>query len=121
MDDEATPISYMAVTQGTPVLNPDGQQLGTVERVLDDESLDLFDGITVNTDDGLRFVDADVVTEITDRYVRTSLPSVEDLPEPSGPAVLRPNEDAREKDSFFERARDALGHQRSRWEREKDE
>ena len=119
MDDAATPISYLALQKGTPVLAAGGEQLGTVDRVLDEPSMDLFDGITVETAAGLRFVDADAVVEITDRYVRTNAASVDDLAEPSGSTILEPSEEAFKKDSLWDRTRRAFGHKESRWE-EKD-
>jgi hypothetical protein len=56
-DGNATPISYLALKKDTPVLSAQGDKIGEVERVLDDPSLDLFDGITVRTGEGLRFAD----------------------------------------------------------------
>jgi hypothetical protein len=119
-DSDATPISYMALKKDTPVLSVDGDEIGEVERVLDDQSLDLFDGITVRTSEGLRFADADAVTEITDKYVRTTAASASDLPEPDGPPVYRPNEDAYEKTSLVERVKDAFGDDKPGWKRQKD-
>ena len=122
MDDRGpNPISYMALKKGTPVLGSDGTEIARVEKVLDDPSQDLFDGITVETEHGLRFVDADAVVEITDQYVRTSANSADDLPEPSGSPVYKPNEDAlTEKDTFLERALDVFGDDKPGWERQKD-
>jgi hypothetical protein len=120
-NSDATPISYMAVKKETPVLSAGGEQIGEVEKVLDDPSLDLFDGITVQTRHGLRFADRDAITEITDRWVKTTFASAADLPEPSGTAVYRPNDDAREKTGFVERIKDAFGDDKPGWERQKDE
>ncbi len=119
-DDDATPISYMALKHDTPVLSASGEQIGKVERVLDDPSLDLFDGITVHTSEGLRFVDRDAITEITDRWVRTTAASAAELPEPDAPPVYRPKDGAFEKDSLLERVEDKLGDV-GRWKRQKDE
>jgi hypothetical protein len=121
-DSDATPISYMALKKGTPVLGADGSEIARVEKVLDDPSLDLFDGITVQCDQGLRFVDADTVVEITDKYVRTSAKSAAELSQPDGPAVLKPNDDAlTEKDTVFQRALDVFGgDEKPGWERQKD-
>ena len=68
----------------------DGTRIGAVEHVLQDPSLDLFDGIAVNTDAGLRFVDANLVDLITSSSVHTTL-TVDDaaaLPRPEGNEVL---------------------------------
>ncbi len=119
-DGNATPISYLALRSDTPVLGVHGDKIGEVERVLDDDSLDLFDGITVRTSLGLRFADRDVITEITDQYVRTTAESASDLPEPDAPPVYHPNAEAFEKDSFLERIKDALGDEKPGWDQQKD-
>ncbi|GAA1446112.1 hypothetical protein GCM10009617_26870 [Leifsonia poae] len=95
MTDETT-IAYTALAKGTPILTAEGTELGTVEHVLQDPSIDLFDGIAVKTSAGLRFVDADLVGRITTAAVHTTL-TVDDaaaLPEPQGTEVLDadPNE-----------------------------
>jgi hypothetical protein len=119
-DRDATPISYLALKKDTPVLSVDGDQIGEIERVLDDQSLDLFDGITVQTSEGLRFADADAITKITDKYVQTTATSASDLPTPDAPPVYRPNEDAFEKTSLVERVKDAFGDDKPGWKRQKD-
>ena len=90
-DDEA--ISYQAATRGTPVLSSSGTQIGTLEHVLEVPEVDVFDGIVIATDWGLRFVDADQVERITIRYVRSNLDDAEasKLPPPDGPPVFRVN------------------------------
>jgi hypothetical protein len=120
-DSDATPISYMAVKKDTPVLSVSGEKIGEVDKVLDDPSLDLFDGITVQTGHGLRFADRDTITEITDKWIKTTFASVADLPEPSGAAIYRPNDDAFKKTGFVERIKDALGDDKPGWKRQKDE
>jgi hypothetical protein len=88
--DEGTPISYLALAVGTPVLTADGQELGRVHHVLQIPEEDLFDGISVSTHHGLRFVDRDQITEITTAYVRTSLSEADAaaLPAPVGPPIV---------------------------------
>lgn len=119
-DGNATPISYLALTKDTPVLGARGDKIGKVERVLDDQSLDLFDGITVRTNEGLRFVDRDAITEITDQYVRTTADSASDLPRPDAPPVFHPNDEAFEKESIVERVKDLFGDEKPGWKRQKD-
>lgn len=84
------PISYSALHKGAPVTTAGGEHLGTVEHVLQDASLDLFDGLAVRTRHGLRFVDAGQVTSITTDGVATSIDDsdVASLPAPDGDAVL---------------------------------
>ena len=67
-----------------------------------------------------RFADADAITEITDKYVRTTAASASDLPVPDAPPVYRPNEDAFEKTSLVERVKDAFGDEKPGWKKQKD-
>jgi hypothetical protein len=91
--DEGRPISYEALSVGTPVLSSTGTQFGTVEHVLQVPEEDLFDGIAVKAKRGLRFVDRDQITEITTTLVRCSLTDEEAaaLPAPRGTLVLHPD------------------------------
>src|SRR3954452_22031483 len=73
MTDAPDPIAYTALRPGTPVQSSDGRQFGTVEAVLVDEKVSVFDGIVVATADGTRFVDADHVGSIYTTYVLTTL------------------------------------------------
>ncbi len=77
MDGDARRISYQALRKGVPVRASDGEEIGTVEHVLQVPELDVFDGIVLTTADGLRFADADQVADITDRYVVLKLPAGE--------------------------------------------
>jgi hypothetical protein len=63
----------MALQVGTPVQTSDGHTFGTVEHVLQDPELDLFDGIVVSIHHGLRFVDRDQIEEITTTRVSYSI------------------------------------------------
>lgn len=88
--DEGEPISYMALEVGTPVLTSSGKEIGTVHHVLQLPEFDLFDGISVKTRHGLRFVDRDQIAEITTTMVRCALTDeeAESLPAPLGPPVV---------------------------------
>jgi len=88
--DDATPISYLALEVGTAVESVSGQMIGKVEHVLQIPEEDLFDGIVVTTDHGLRFVDRDQILEITKSTVHCSLSDVEvaNLPAPRGTATF---------------------------------
>jgi hypothetical protein len=88
--NEGEPISYLALEVGTPVLSSTGKEFGTVHHVLQLPEFDLFDGISVKTSHGLRFVDRDQITEITATMVRCSLSDAEAeaLPAPEGPPVV---------------------------------
>jgi sporulation protein YlmC with PRC-barrel domain len=80
------PIAYTALQPGTPVRTSDGRQFGTVQAVLVDEKVSVFDGIVVQTAEGARFVDADLVDSIYTTYVGTSLSAEQaaTLPLPDG-------------------------------------
>jgi hypothetical protein len=88
---EETRISYQALGKGVPVRASGGEEIGTVEHVLEVPELDVFDGIVLKTAGGLRFADADQVADITDRYVVLNLPAeeTERLGRPQAPAVYR--------------------------------
>ena len=88
--DEGRPISYEALAAGTPVVSSSGTEFGKVHHVLQVPELDLFDGISIRTRHGLRFVDRDQITEITTTVVRCSLTDDEaaSLPPPTGPPVV---------------------------------
>ena len=86
---DARRISYQALPRGVPVRAAGGEEIGTVEHVLEVPELDVFDGIVLKTEAGLRFADADQVADITDRYVLLTLPAgeAERLGRPQAPAV----------------------------------
>jgi hypothetical protein len=90
MSDD-TAISYEAAAPGTPVLSSSGSNIGTLEHVLQVPELDVFDGIVIGTEHGLRFIDADHVGEITRSQISTSITDAEaaSLPAPGGPPIYR--------------------------------
>ena len=67
------PIAYTALQPGTPVQTDDGHQFATIQAVLVDEKVSVFDGIVVQTAEGRRFVDADFIGAIYITYVCTTL------------------------------------------------
>ena len=68
-----TDISYEAAVRGTPVVSSAGTQIGTLEHVLEVPEVDVFDGIVIATQAGLRFIDADNVQRITRSCIWSSL------------------------------------------------
>lgn len=90
MDTEPA-VSFRAAVPGTPVLTRTGTEIGTLEHVLEVPGTDVFDGLVIATDWGLRFIDADQVDLITIRHVRCRLDDAEAarLPPPQGTAVYR--------------------------------
>ena len=91
MPDEAEyPIAYTALQPGTPVQTSAGEQFATVQAVLVDEKVSVFDGIVVETSHGARFVDADEIGTIYTTYVSTTLSAEQaaSLPLPEGPTLI---------------------------------
>jgi hypothetical protein len=115
-DDQA--ISYQAATRGTPVLSSSGTQIGTLEHVLEVPEVDVFDGIVIATKDGIRFIDADNVRQITRSHIQSSLDDAQasQLQPPAGAPVYRVDALADSGHSLH----DVLGRlfRRPRWTRE---
>ncbi len=84
------PIAYTALQPGTPVQTSDGHPFATVQAVLVDEKVSVFDGIVVLTAQGARFVDADQIGSIYATHVRTTLSAEQagDLPLPEGSTLV---------------------------------
>jgi hypothetical protein len=88
------PGSNLTLEEGTDVVSSDGERVGAVQHVLNDEATGIFDGLVIDTSlgpGGLRFVDAPQVAEIGADSVALTLTAaqVESLPEPSAsPAVM---------------------------------
>jgi hypothetical protein len=69
------PVSWFLIERGWDVAGSDGDKLGTVEEVLGDSSLDIFDGLSVGS--GIlgkpRYVPAELVAEIVEGTVNLSI------------------------------------------------
>ena len=119
MTDDA-PISYQAAVPGTPVLSSSGSQIGTLEHVLEVPEVDVFDGIVIATQAGLRFIDADDVQRITRSHIQSSLDDAQasKLQPPDGAPVYRVDALADSGHSLH----DVLGRlfRRPHWSREDD-
>ena len=72
-DEDDIAISYDVLRRGTPVVDSQGVEIGTVREVLDNAREHIFDGIVVAMPDGLRFVDAPEVARITERRVTLTI------------------------------------------------
>jgi hypothetical protein len=119
MTDEAQPVSYEGVPLGVPLLSSTGQQFGTLAKVLEIPSEDLFDGVIVNTDHGRRFVDRDQISEITTEYIKCDLDDLATtrLPEPSGSPVFDADAEYGAGNTFREWVHRTFGH--GGWKAEK--
>jgi sporulation protein YlmC with PRC-barrel domain len=89
-DTPEHPIAYTALQPGTPVRTSDGHQFATVQAVLVDEKVSVFDGIVVETTEGARFVDADQIGTIYTTYVGTTLSAEQaaNLPPPDRSTLI---------------------------------
>jgi hypothetical protein len=89
-DASGHPIAYTALQPGTPVQTSDGHPFATVQDVLVDEKVSVFDGIVVQTPDGARFVDADQIGTIYTTHVRTTLSAEQaaNLPVPEASTLI---------------------------------
>jgi hypothetical protein len=76
-DDDGVAISFKVLPRGTPVRSADGVELGRVRRVQEAKRENIFDGIDVDTPQGLRFLDAPEVARIAERRVTTTFPADE--------------------------------------------
>ena len=119
MSDTAEPVSYEGVPVGVPMLTSSGQQFGTLEKVLEIPSEDLFDGVIIKTGRGRRFVDRDQISEITTQYIKCDLDdqAAANLPEPSGAPVEEADARYGEGSTFREWVHRTFGH--GGWKAEK--
>jgi hypothetical protein len=117
--DGADPVSYEGVPLGVPVLSSTGEQFGTLEKVLEIPSEDLFDGVIVKTHHGRRFVDRDQISEITTEYIKCDLDdaAAANLPEPSGAGAYDANAGYGEGNTFRGWVQRTFGH--GGWKAEK--
>ena len=49
MDDLGAPVSHLALHDGVPVYDRDGQEVGVVDRVMADEATGIFEGLIIHT------------------------------------------------------------------------
>jgi hypothetical protein len=72
-EDCGSPIAYLVLQKGTAVYTADRTQVGHVEHVLFVPEEDVFEGIVIKTEAGIRFVERDDVDQIFERCVFTTL------------------------------------------------
>lgn len=78
IDDDGVAVHYTAVQKGTPVVSADGEQVATVIEVLDNYREHIFDGLVIETADGVhRFVDAPEVARTAERAVTLNISAAE--------------------------------------------
>src|SRR5262245_50205782 len=76
--DDGVAVHYTALQRGTPVFSSDGEEVGTVDRVLDNYREHIFDGLVIVTSSGeRRFVDAPEVERTAERAVTLNITAAE--------------------------------------------
>lgn len=111
--DLGDPVSYLVLEEGVPVLSSDGTEIGTVEHVLADADVDVFDGLVIDTrrgPGGWRFADADQIASMHERGVVLDLDAAaaERLPEPrDNPPAMSASPDDAEPDQLGDKLRRA--------------
>ena len=90
--DDGLAVHYTALQRGTPVFSSDGEQVATVDQVLDNYRENIFDGLVLAMTSGeRRFVDAPEVERTAERAVTLSITAAEceqlGPPPSSGPAA----------------------------------
>ncbi|MGI5211726.1 PRC-barrel domain-containing protein [Plantactinospora sp. CA-290183] len=87
MDNLGAPVAYLALTDGVPVYDRNGDDIGTVEHVLADEGADIFHGLVVRAaSDRHLFAAREQIGTLHERGVVLTVPRAE-LHEPSEDAV----------------------------------
>lgn len=119
MSDDAQPVSYEGVPLGVPLLSAAGEQFGTLEKVLEIPSEDLFDGVIVKVGHDRRFVDRDQITQITTEYIKCDLDdaAISTLPVPTGTTTFEAHPEYGVGHSFREWVHRTFGH--SGWQADK--
>ena len=74
-----TPIAWLALEEGTPIVARDGEEVGRVATVVADEQKDIFSGVTFKPGllDGERFVPAAAIDRLTESAVHLNITSAE--------------------------------------------
>jgi hypothetical protein len=71
----SAPVSWLQIEPGWRVVGSEGASLGSVRSVVGDQTLDIFDGLTITLDEGStrRYVPAELVTSIDSGEVNLRL------------------------------------------------
>jgi sporulation protein YlmC with PRC-barrel domain len=81
MDDLGEPVSSLALRDGVPVYDRDGERVGVVDRVMADEATGIFEGLIIHTRPvvGGRHVFAshDQIAELREHGVRLAVGRME--------------------------------------------
>ncbi|HEU0024101.1 MAG TPA: hypothetical protein VFQ12_05700 [Thermoleophilaceae bacterium] len=81
--DDGSAVHYTALEKGTPVFGSDEVEVGKVVEVLDNYREHIFDGLVVETADGVRrFIDAPEVARTAERAVTLNITAAEAANQP---------------------------------------
>lgn len=111
--DDGQAISYKALRRGTMVRSSDDVEVGRVRRVLDNARENIFDGIVVETKQGMRFVDAPEVEHIAERAVTLNITAEEVAQLSAPPSTMRQRWD---QATIVRRTRRAGRNWKRRWD-----
>src|SRR3954471_7670057 len=87
--DDGLAVSYKGRRRGTPVRASDGVEAGKVRRVLDNARENIFDGLVVETRQGMRFVDAPEVARIAELAVTLTITADEGAQLPAPRSLMK--------------------------------
>ena len=111
--DDGHAISYKALRRGTPVRASDGVEVGKVRRVLDNTRENIFDGLVIETRQGMRFVDAPEVARIAELAVTLTITPEEVAALPAPRSLMKERWD---KATIVRRSRRAGRDIKRRWD-----
>ena len=88
--DEGAPIAYTVLGSGVPVITSDEVTIGTVASVLAADHQDIFHGLLVKTDQGIRFIEAADIGQLHEHGVdlRIDAAAAAELPGPEHSAPV---------------------------------
>jgi hypothetical protein len=71
----ADPVSWFLIERGWKVLDASGEVVGSVDEIVGDSGVDIFNGLSITTGllAGPRYVPAEVVSTITEGSVQLAL------------------------------------------------
>jgi hypothetical protein len=102
--DIGRPIAYLALPEGTPVVDREGRRIGVVDHVVADVDLDLFYGVVVHTrplPGRHLYADRDQICGLYERAVLLAA-DVDDLHEPREPDPRRRDGHPRDVEALLE-------------------
>jgi sporulation protein YlmC with PRC-barrel domain len=78
MDDLGAPVSPLVLSDGIPVYDRDGQEVGVVDRVMTDDATGIFEGLIIHRRPVLPgrhlYASHEQVAELRERGVRLAVP-----------------------------------------------